>query len=482
MKMIINAVDIDAADGATTEVINPANGKVIDTVPDATREDVIRAISGAEAVQQEWADRPVRERCEILRKFADMVIEKRMELGTMLAKESGKPLMEEAVWELDSVAYVYRGACDVAMHYYGETMPIGTEPGYDADIQFTIHEPLGVLSCIIPFNFPPAIWSFKTAAALAAGNTIIVKPPTYNPLTLLMLHRMLHEAGVPSGVAQCVTGKGTTVGNWLVDDPRIASVNFTGSTQVGISIARTAAKYLTGYKLELGGNDAFILFEDGDLDLALKEAGDQSRNNRQCCTGSKRFIIHNSLKDEFARRLIDEHLDKLVIGDPMDPKVTMGPMISERAAKEVERQVKLTVDQGARIVYGGVRNGAFYAPTVLMDVTRDMDVAQNMEIFGPVWPIIGFDTINEAVEIANNTDYGLGGGIFSRDIYTCLQVSKRLKTGHIAINASGNFRAAELPFGGGKKMSGNSRESLSKVMSEVTQEKSIVFRYALSKR
>ncbi|HIR28002.1 MAG TPA: aldehyde dehydrogenase [Candidatus Choladousia intestinigallinarum] len=481
MKMIINGEKVNSASGKTQEVINPANLQVIDTVPCAEAEDVKKAIDGAVAAQESWASLPVRERCIILRRFADLVMERRLELGEILAKEAGKPYMKEAVWELDSVAYVYRGACDVAMHYYGATMPLGTEPGYDDDLQITIHEPLGTLACIIPYNFPPAIWAFKTAAALAAGNTIVVKAPSYDPMTLLVLHEMLHEAGLPAGVAQCLTGRGSVVGDLMVDDPRIACVNFTGSTEAGLSIAATAAKHLTEYKFELGGNDPFIVFEDADMDLVIKEAEDQARNNRQCCTGSKRFIVHNSLKDEFVKRLSAE-LDKLVIGDPMDPKVNMGPMIGERAAKTVEQQVNLTVSQGAKIARGGKRNGAFYDPTILVDVTPEMDIAGDMEVFGPVWPVIGFDTFQEAIDIANHSQYGLGGGVFSQNIYTCIQAAKKLKTGHIAINGSGNFRAAELPFGGGKKMSGNSRESLSKVMDEVTQLKSIVFRYALNER
>ena len=481
MKMIINGEKVNSASGKTQEVINPANLQVIDTVPCAEAEDVKKAIDGAVAAQESWASLPVRERCIILRRFADLVMERRLELGEILAKEAGKPYMKEAVWELDSVAYVYRGACDVAMHYYGATMPLGTEPGYDDDLQITTHEPLGTLACIIPYNFPPAIWAFKTAAALAAGNTIVVKAPSYDPMTLLVLHEMLHEAGLPAGVAQCLTGRGSVVGDLMVDDPRIACVNFTGSTEAGLSIAATAAKHLTEYKFELGGNDPFIVFEDADMDLVIKEAEDQARNNRQCCTGSKRFIVHNSLKDEFVKRLSAE-LDKLVIGDPMDPKVNMGPMIGERAAKTVEQQVNLTVSQGAKIARGGKRNGAFYDPTILVDVTPEMDIAGDMEVFGPVWPVIGFDTFQEAIDIANHSQYGLGGGVFSKNIYTCIQAAKKLKTGHIAINGSGNFRAAELPFGGGKKMSGNSRESLSKVMDEVTQLKSIVFRYALNER
>lgn len=480
MKMLIGGKSVDASDGQTQNIVNPASGEIIDTVPKATKQDVKTAIDAAVEGQKKWAAMTLRERTGYLKKFAQVVMERRLELGKTLAIESGKPYMKEAVWEMDSVAYVYEGSCEVAKHYYGKTMPIGTEPGYDDDIQFTIHEPLGVIACIIPFNFPPAIWAFKTAAALAAGNAIIVKAPSYNPLTLIKLHEILIEVGVPAEVVQIITGSGSDIGKWLLEDKRIASVNFTGSTAAGVDIAKNAAPNLIAYHFELGGNDPFIVCEDADLDLAVKEAGDQCRNNRQCCTGSKRFLIHNSLKEVFVERLIKEYLEKEVHGDPMDPETTLGPMISERAAKNVEDQIKLTVSQGAKVVYGGTRKGAFMDPTILVDVTCDMDIAKNMEVFGPVWPIIGFDTVEEAIQISNNSDYGLGGGVFSKDIKTCMKVAKALKTGHVAINGSGNFRAAELPFGGGKAMSGNSRESLAAVMDEVTQTKSIVMRYVLA--
>lgn len=479
MKMLVGKTFTDASDGGVQNVVNPATGQVIDTVPAATQEDVKKAIDTAYEGQKAWAAMPVRERTKLLKKFAEVVMERRLELGEMLAKEAGKPFMKEAVWEMDSVAYVYEGACEVAKHYYGKTMPLGTEPGYDKDIQFTIHEPLGVIACIVPFNFPPAIWAFKTAAALAAGNALVVKAPSWDPMTLLKLHEILVEVGVPAEVVQILTGSGSRVGKWLVDDPRVASVNFTGSTAVGVDIAKNAAPHLIRYYFELGGNDPFIVCKDADLKLAVKEAGDQCRNNRQCCTGSKRFIIHNSLKEEFVKQLIENYLSKEVQGDPMDPETTLGPVISEKAAIGIENQIKLTVEQGAKIVYGGKRNGAFVQPTILTKVTPEMDIAKNMEVFGPVWPIIGFDTVDEAIAIANNSDYGLGGGVFSADIKTCMKVATQLKTGHVAINGSGNFRAAELPFGGGKAMSGNSRESLSAVMDEVTQTKSIVLRYVL---
>lgn len=480
MQMLVGNEFRNSGDGRVMNIVNPADGSVIDTVPVATQDDVRLAIDTAAEGQKVWEEMTIRERTQKLKKFAALCLERREELGKILAMESGKPFWNEAVWELDSVAYTIEGSCEVAKHYYGKTMPIGTEPGYDHDIQFTIHEPLGVLACIIPYNFPPAIWSFKVGAALAAGNAVIVKAPSYNPLTLLKLHEMLVESGVPASVVQCITGRGSEIGNWLMQDERIAGVNFTGSTEVGIDIAANACKNLIPYQFELGGNDPFIVFEDADLDLAVKEAGDQCRNNRQCCTGSKRFIIHHSLKKEFIERLIEEYLCKEVQGDPLDEKVTMGPMISERAAKTVEEQVELTVKQGGVVIYGGKRNGAFFQPTIIDHVSPDTDIARDMEVFGPVWPIIGFDTFEEAIAISNNSRYGLGGGVFSRDLKTCMKAAKRLKTGHVAINGSGNFRAAELPFGGGKRMSGNSRESLSAVMEEVTQSKSIVLRYVLS--
>lgn len=479
MKMLINGQWIDAADGKTQNVVNPATGLVIDTVPCATHEDVTKAVDVACAAQPAWAKAPVRERCKILRKFAAKVLESRLELGEILSKETGKPYMAEAVWEFDSVAYVFEGACEIAMHHYGKTMPIATEPGYDTDVQFTVNEPIGVIACIVPYNFPAALWAFKVAAALAAGNTVVVKAPSYDPLAVLKMSEMLLECGLPAGTYSCITGNGAFVGDWLVDDPRVGLVNFTGSADTGKSIAATAAKHLTSYEFELGGNDPFIVCADGDLELALREAGDKARNAGQCCSAAKRFIVHNSLKEEFCRRLVDEYLKPLCLGDPFDEKTTMGPVISERAAKRVIEQVELTVSQGAKVYYGGKRNGAFVDPTVLVDVDATMDVAKNMEIFGPVWPVFGFDTVDEAIELANLTDYGLSSGVFTKDMKTAARFCREIKAGYVTVNGSGGFRAAELPFGGGKKLTGNSRESLMTMMDELTQKKSIILRYIL---
>lgn len=480
MKMLIGGNKVDASDLKTQDVINPANGEIVDTVPSATKDDVDLAVSLAVKGQKKWAKMPTRERCEILYKFADLVMERRLELGKLLTSETGKPYMAEAVWEFDSVAHVFRRACEVAMHQYGQTLPLGLEPGYDDDIQFTMNVPLGVIACIIPYNFPAALFAFKASASLATGNAIVVKAPSPDPLVVIELCNMLVEVGVPADVVHCITGSGAKVGSWLTDDPRIAMINFTGSTETGIDIAKNAAKHLTAYEFELGGNDPFIVFEDADLELALREAGDKARNAGQCCSAAKRFIVHNSLKEEFTKRLVNEYLKPLIIGDPMDPKTIMGPVITEKAAKTVMEQIEKTVEQGATVYYGGKRDGAFVQPTVLVDVTKDMDIAKNMEVFGPVWPIIGFDKPEEGIEIANHTDYGLSSGVFTKDMKLAFKCVNEIEAGYVTINGSGGFRAAELPFGGGKKLSGNSRESMISVMSEVTQKKAVILRYILN--
>jgi len=478
MKMIIGDGFGEASDKKTRPVINPATGEIIDTVPEATVEDVHRAISVAIGTQKSWAARTTRERTDMIRKAASLIRDRRLELGKILSLEAGKPYMAEAVWEFDSVAYILEASCEVAKHHYGAVMPFATEPGYDEDLQFTVHCPRGVIACIVPYNFPPAIWAFKVGGALASGNAIVVKAPSYDPLAVIECHRILIEAGIPAGVVQCLTGSGARVGGAMVSDPRIDAINFTGSTQTGITIAKQAAEHLTPYYFELGGNDGLIICDDADLDLAVSESGDKARNAGQACSAAKRFIVHNSVKKRFSERLIDEQLSKLVLGDPLDSSTTMGPLIGKDAADEIDRQVQHTVAQGGRVMFGGKRRNsyAFYEPTVIADVRPEMDIARDMEVFGPVWPIIGFDTIEEAIEIHNSTSYGLGGGIITPDTRKALQVANKLKTGHVAINASGGFRAAELPFGGGNKASGNSRESMSEVMREVTQLKSIILR------
>lgn len=480
MKMLINGQWTDSASKETIDVINPYDGSFLDTVPAATKEDVDAAIEGAVRGQKTWYAKLTRERGEILRKFCALVRENRDDLAKTITLETGKPVFD-SYGEIDSVLNTFDYAVEIVKHHYGKTMPMGIEGGYDDDLQVTVHEPLGVIACIVPFNFPAALWAFKAGPALMAGNAIVVKPATYNPLCVLKLMGLLVEAGVTPEAVQCVTGRGSKVGNWIVDNPAIAQINLTGGVEAGKEIARHAAENLTDYKFELGGNDPLIICADCDMDLAVNEAGDKTRNAGQCCSGAKRFIVHKSVKAEFVKRLIEERLKTVKTGDLLDMETNFGVLVDEKAAIEVERQVNHTIEQGARLVYGGHRRGAFFEPTVLDQVTPDMDIAKNMEVFGPLFPIIEFETLDEAIEIAEGSDYGLSAGVITENFQDAMKVAGSLKSGMVAVNGSGGFRAQELPFGGGKKMSGNSRECMSSVLDEVTQEKSIIFRYAMKK-
>lgn len=480
MKMLINGNWTDSSSKETIDVTNPYDGSFLDTVPAATKEDVDKAIADAVSAQKVWNKIIIRERAKTLRKYLALLKKNREDLAKILTLETGKPIFD-SYGEIDSVYMTFESAIEIVKHHYGKTMPMGIEDGYDNDLQVTVHEPLGVIACIVPFNFPAALWAFKAGPALMAGNAIVVKPATSNPLTVLKLMGLLVEAGVTPGVVQCVTGYGAIVGNWISDNPDIAQVNLTGGVEAGKAIARHAAENLTAYKFELGGNDPLIICADCDMDLAVNEAGDKTRNAGQCCSGAKRFIVHESIKDEFIKRLIEERLKTVKEGDLMDINTDFGVLISEKAAIEVEKQVQYTIDQGAKLVYGGVRRGAYYMPTVLDNCTRDMDICKNMEIFGPLFPIFSFKTLDEAIEIAETSDYGLSAGVITNNLQDAMKVAASLRTGMVAVNGSGGFRAQELPFGGGKKMSGNSRECMSSVLEEVTQEKSIIFRYAMKK-
>lgn len=480
MQMLISGKWVDASTKEEIKVTNPYDGTLVDSVPSASKEDVNRAIKEAVEAQKEWNNKIIRDRAKILRRYLELLQENRDALAKTLTLETGKPIFD-SYGEIDSVYMTFESSIEVVKHQYGKTMPMGIEGGYDDDLQVTVHEPLGVIACIVPFNFPAALWAFKAGPALMAGNAIVVKPATSNPLTVMKLMWLLVEAGVTPGAVQCITGRGSTVGNWISENPLVAQVNMTGGVKAGKEIARHAAENLTSYKFELGGNDPLIICADCDMDLAVNEAGDKTRNAGQCCSGAKRFIVHKSIKEEFVRRLIEERLKTIKAGDLMDINTDFGTLISEKAAIEVENQVKHTIEQGARLVYGGKRKGAFFEPTVLDNVTVDMDIARDMEVFGPLFPIIEFETLDEAIEIAEASNYGLSSGIITNNLQDAMKVAASLRTGMVAINGSGGFRAQELPFGGGKKMSGNSRECLSSVLDEVTQEKSIIFRYAMKK-
>lgn len=473
MKMIINGKKADSVSGATFDVIAPATGEVIESVPKATAEDIENAVTAAVAGQKEWEKVPISQRAEVLYRFLDIVDANKESLAQTLCAENGKPI-NEARAEISNIRIGFSGFIEHAKHFYGAIIPPGTEPGQDKHMQLVTREPLGVVACIIPFNFPCDLYDQKVAPALMMGNAAIVLPSSDNPLTLMRLTEMLVEAGVPDGAIQCLTAPGA-VKSTAVADPRVHLVTLTGSTEVGIQTAETAAKNLTHTALELGGNDAFIVLEDGDVDLAVEEMiWGRMYNTGQVCCASKRFLIHNSLKDEFAEKAV-ARIKQLKYGDPKEEDTQIACLISEKAAVKVQKEVDLTVEQGGRIILGGKRNGAFYDPTVITDVPKTADVAKDMEIFGPVVPIISFDTDEEAIEIANNSKFGLSSCVFSADQKRAFKVANAMESGGVVINGASFFRSFEMPFGGWKQ-SGIGTEGVMSTFNEMTRVKNITLK------
>lgn len=478
MQMFINGAAASAADGQVIEVINPATREVVDTVPAATKEDVELAVQKALAAQKIWAKVPVYQKAEIMYRFIELVEEHKEELAQTLSAETGKPIVEARA-EIANIPIAFKAFSERAKHLYGETIPAGMEAGQDKHVLITKREPIGVVACVIPFNFPCDLFDQKVAPTLLAGNAAIVKPSTDNPLTLCKLTALLGEAGVTPGAVEIITGRGSTVGSWLCSNKDVHAITLTGSTEVGIETAKTAANHLAHIALELGGNDAFIVLEDGNVDLAVEELiWGRMYNTGQVCCASKRFLIQKNRVEEFTAKAI-ERIKQLKQGQPSDETTQIGCLISEKAAIEVERQINLTVEQGGKVLLGGTRDGAFIAPTVIGNVPKTADVATDMEIFGPVVPIIAFDTVEEAIEIANSSKFGLCGCVFTENMKTAMRVCNALECGGTIINGASFFRSFEMPFGG-YKYSGIGTEGVLSTFDEVTRTKTIVLKNIIS--
>ncbi|MBB3171723.1 aldehyde dehydrogenase family protein [Parvibacter caecicola] len=477
MKMFIDGKAVEASTGETIDVVNPATGAVVDTVPAATAEDVAHAVACAKAAQKVWAKVPTWQRAEIMMKFLELVERDKEQLARTLSDETGKPITEARA-EIGNIPIAFKAFSERAKHLYDEVITAGSEPGQETTVVITRKEPLGVVVAVIPFNFPCDLFDQKVAPALLAGNSCIVKPSTDNPLTLCMLTALLGEAGVTPGAIEIVTGRGSVVGHELCANPDIDLITLTGSTEVGIETAQVAAKTLTHTALELGGNDAFIVMADGDVDLATDEViWGRMYNTGQVCCASKRFLVHESRVQEFTDKVV-EKISALKQGMPAEDDTQIGCLISEKAAIEVERQINLTVEQGGKIVLGGKRNGAFIEPTVIVDVPAAADVAKDMEIFGPVVPIISFATEEEAVAIANSSIFGLSSCVFSADQKTCARVACAMEAGACVINGASFYRSFEEPFGG-YKYSGIGTEGVMSTFDEMTHTKSIVLKNIL---
>jgi succinate-semialdehyde dehydrogenase/glutarate-semialdehyde dehydrogenase len=470
-KMLINGKEVGASDGKVDYSTNPANGEILGSAPIATKKDVEDALDAAQAGKKVWAAMSFDERAEILLRAADMLAQYEDELSSLVCREMGKTI-DMCHGEFAELAHLFRSCVAAGMHIKGETFPNAGARGL-SDVAFTVTEPLGVVVCISPFNVPLATLTFKIAPALTMGNAVIIKAPTDCPICLLRYIEILNQAGFPDGVIQVLSGPGSTVGEWLVDTPKINAISLTGSTRIGSRMYEISSKYFHRLLLELGGNDALIITEDADLSKAVDQSLCRAKNAGQICCISKRFLVHNSIKDLYVKKLV-ERVQAIKVGDPIDPDSEMGCLVSEKAAMDVERQIQHTLDQGAKLECGGKRRGAFVEPTVL-SCTRDMDIAKDMEVFGPVWAIIGFDSDEEAIEIANQSCYGLNGGVIAGSVERGIKIAEKIESGTVVANGEGSFRRETHCFGG-YKHSGLGREGISDLLEEYSQRKTIVIK------
>jgi succinate-semialdehyde dehydrogenase/glutarate-semialdehyde dehydrogenase len=461
---------------ATLNVINPENGAIIETLPLKTEEQLSEMVCAAVAAQREWAALAIYERVTRLFRFADLIDAHNEEISKQIATESGKPVSQGAI-ETEDGANILRGSAERAKHLYGDVLP-ATGPGLENDVVFTRREPLGVAACIVPFNFPMEITFHKIAPALAMGNSVLLKAPSVAPLAILSLAKYATEAGLPEGVLQIFVCEREAMDKAVVANAKVNVVSMTGSTASGIHLMEKGAATMKHLFLELGGNDPFLIFDDVDPDMAVGEMVTRLHNNGQICCAPKRFFVQRGVYDEITRRLV-EKCKELPRGSALDEDAEITTLVSEEAAGIVESQIAYCVGQGATLVYGGERSGARVEPAVLTGVTGDMDVAKDLEIFGPVLPLIPFDTEEEAIEMANASSYGLSAAVLTQDTARSFRVAARLEAGTVVQNGSCVYRHLDQPFGG-VKMSGVGREGIGISPEEYSQVKTHVIKGVLA--
>ncbi len=474
VKVLYNGYEEMPPSRETVDIINPARGEVVGKAWKAKEGDEVRILSAAREGFKAWSAVPLHERARILKKYTALLDANHRELNLLQCREMGK-IITECDLELSDSTAASNGFVERACHLYGQTL-CDNHPGLEKDLIFTRREPIGVFFCIVPFNFPVELFTHKVIPALVMGNSVIVKLPSSNPLVLTEMTRLLIEAGVPQNAVSLVYCDRKFSTEKIIKSNEIDAVTLTGSCAAGISVLENAAKPLHKVFLELGGNDPLIVFADADLDMVVEEIFvGRIFNSGQTCCGSKRIIVEESCRDKLVEKLI-ARLRKLRIGDPIDEETELGSLISEGSAKEVLNQIAHTVEQGAHLIYGAqLLSEAVVEPALLVDVTADMDIAGEMEVFGPVIPILTFKTPEEAVALANQIPYGLQGGIMTSDMALALNLASKLQCGSVVVNGSGNYRHMDMPFGG-YKMTGIGREGVSATLEEYSQQKSYVIK------
>jgi glyceraldehyde-3-phosphate dehydrogenase (NADP+) len=468
MKMYIDGEWADTS--KQIEVLNPFDGSVIDTVPQAEPADVERAIASAQRGAAVMAELPAHERYRVLHRAAELMEERLEDLGRTITLEEGK-VIAEGRGEAARAVQTMTLSAEEAKRLYGETLPLDASPGGEGKFGFTVRVPCGVVVAISPFNFPLNLVCHKVGPALAAGNAVIVKPATDTPLSALKLTEILLEAGLPEEGIQCVIGPGRTVGTPLCADRRVRKITFTGSRDVGEQICVTAG--LKKVTMELGSNSPLIVMPDADLQkVAAATATTGFANAGQVCISTQRVLVDRKVYGDFLDALTPR-VEAISTGDPIDKSVGMGPMIRESDAVRVKEWIGEAVKGGARLLVGGDLEGAMHTPTVVADVDPKMRISCD-ELFGPAVAVTGFDTIEDAIKLANDTNYGLAAGLFTDNVHSAMEFVRKVHSGNLMINWGPQWRADLMPYGGLKE-SGMGKEGPKYAVQEMTEAKTVVF-------
>ncbi|WP_232698298.1 aldehyde dehydrogenase [Brevibacillus daliensis] len=455
-RLFINGEYVDALSGQTFETSNPATNRPLARVANASEEDVNRAVEVAQRTFESgvWSEMPVEERSRILCRMSDLIMERADEIALVETLDVGKPINESRGFDIPRAAQNLRFFAEMAKYVHAEHYEMGRFSSYST------YAPAGVTSLIIPWNLPFMQMTWKASAALAAGNTVLVKPASYTPLSAVMLGDIANEAGLPPGVLNIVTGPGGTVGTAMTTHPNVRRISFVGETTTGKTVMQNAASQLIPVSLELGGKSANIVFEDADLEEAVKGSIEAIyRNQGEICLAGSRLLVQESIYDRFLEMFV-EAASKIKVGDPLNEETEMGALVSKGHLNTVDEYVQIGLQEGAKLGFGGKRltelgEGNYYTPTVLYDVDNKMRVAQE-EIFGPVVVVIPFKTEEDAIRIANDSIYGLAGVVWTNDLRRAHRVANRVQSGLLWVNCW-YVRDLRTPFGG-SKASGIGRE------------------------
>jgi glyceraldehyde-3-phosphate dehydrogenase (NADP+) len=455
---------------AKIAVLNPYDGSTVDSVPSASLDDVEKALASAEAGARAMAGLSAHERYTVLHRAADLLVERSEEIAQTITLEEGKILAEARV-EVQRAVQTITVSAEEAKRLYGETVPLDAAPSATGQLGFTLRVPCGVVVAISPFNFPLNLVCHKVGPALAAGNAVIVKPASGTPLTALKLVEILLEAGLPPMGVQALTGPGGVIGDALCADPRVRKITFTGSQEVGEHICQVAGmKKIT---MELGSNCPLIVMPDADLEkVARATAASGYANAGQVCISTQRVLVAGAVYADFLDAL-KPMVEAITTGNPMEESVRMGPLLTEGDAARVHEWVQEAVAGSARIVAGGEYTGTMYAPTIVADVAPDTRIFRD-ELFGPVVGVTRFESMDQAIALANDSRYGLSAGVFTQDVDSAMRFVREAESGNIHINGAPGWRADLMPYGG-VKMSGMGKEGPRYAVQEMTELKMVVF-------